>query len=126
MTYAEARARVMTLVDSETDPVLASADIDVLLDMAKEVDINGVRPGETGWENTYNVHYAVAQGWLLKAGRLANRYLFMTGGKMFSRQQYYDHCMKLYRTYLGKSGLRSVRLSGPDDRLDYVPNNFNY
>ena len=128
MTEAEARAEISVLCDAGTEPVLASADLDLLLRKAKRVDKYGVWPTETGWTQTYDVNYGAATGWLLKAGRLANRYLFMSGGKMFSRQQYYDHCIKMYRLYLSKSPIKATRLTAEDTaiaRLASVPNNWN-
>lgn len=69
--------------------------------------------GKMTWEETYDSNYCIAQVWLLKAGRLAQNYNFMVAGKMFSRQQFYDHCMKQYRAYSMKARLKAVRLATP-------------
>lgn len=123
---AEVRARITTFASPDTEPVLTSADLEVVLDISKRVDRYGVRPIDDGWEDTYDWNYAVAQCWLIRAGRLANRYLFMSGGKMLSRNQYYEHCIDLYRKYLGRSDLRALRLApGETSRLDQVPSNWN-
>lgn len=124
MTEAEARARITLFLNPGTEPVLAAAEVDILVDIARKVDVNGVQPGDAAWTETYDVNYAVAQGWLVKAGRLADRYLFMDAGTMYSRQQYYDHCMKQHQKFLMKSGIQAQRLV-PDQRLtiDLVPNN---
>lgn len=126
MTEAECRARIVLFADGETEPALQSPDLDVLVTMCRTVDKFGLVFGDDNWTETYNYYYGVAQAWLLKAGRLANRYLFMTGGQMLSRQQYYDHCMKMYHKYAMKSGIRAQRL-GPalDPIYDAVPNNWN-
>jgi hypothetical protein len=116
MTEAEARARIILFAAAAEEPVLDSANVDVLLSMAKRVDENGIEPGAANWTPTWSVNYAVAQGWLAKSGRLSGHYLFMSGGKMFARQQMYDHCMKLYMKYATKAGIQSVRL-GPDEEL---------
>lgn len=124
MTEAEARARIGIYLDPETEPKLGTAELDLLLEMSQRVDVNGVAPGLTSWTPTYNIAYAVAQGWLIKASRLANRYLFMDQGKMFSRQQYFDHCMKMHSKFLMRAGIQGMRLA-PDKRLplDVVENN---
>ena len=78
------------------------------------VTTDGVTYAEQGtysWVEAYDSNYAIAQAWLLKTTKLADRYLFMSGGKMFSRNQFYDHCMDLYRRFLMKSPLRAVRLA---------------
>jgi len=112
--------------NASAEPALASEEIDVLVTMAKRIDKNGVWPSDTSWESTWDINYAVAQAWLVKAGRLAPRYLFMEGGKMFSRQQYYDHCMKMYAKFMSKSPIKAIRL-GPqaDDIYSSVANNWN-
>jgi len=77
---------------------------------------DGVTYTEQGimrWEETYDANYCIAQAWLMKAGRIASYYNFMVAGKMFSRQQFYDHCMKQYRQYAMKAQLKSIRLSTP-------------
>ena len=125
MTEAEARARILTFANATDEPVLAPAVIETLLSMAKRVDEYEVEPTETGWTGTYDVNYAISQAWLFKASKLADRYLFMTGGKMFSRQQFYDHCMALYRRFAMKSPLRAARLAPELDALSIggVPTN---
>lgn len=69
--------------------------------------------GSRSWVDTYDTNYVIAQCWLLKAGRVAQNYNFMVAGKMFSRQQYYDHCMKLYQKFAGKAQLKAARLATP-------------
>lgn len=125
MTEAEARARLILFADATVEPVLASEEIDILLNMSKEVDRYKVLPTDTGWTETYNVNTAIALAWLVKAGRLAPRYLFMSGGKMLSRQQFYDHCMTLHKRYAMKAGIRAVRLGSSPLGLAVVPNNAN-
>lgn len=121
MTEAEARARIELLAAASEEPVLATADVNVLLIMAKRVDVNGLQPGDATWTPTWAINYAVAQGWLIKAGRLSGRYLFMSGGKMFARQQMFDHCMKLHAKYAMKAGISAVRLGPEDEFAETVP-----
>lgn len=126
MNEAEVRARLITFADVNTEPVLTSADIEVVLDTSKRVDKFGVWPSQEGWTGTFDVNYAIAQCWLLKATRLANRYLFMSGGKMFSRNQFYEHCMDLHRKFLSKADMKALRLAtGKTTNLDQIPANWN-
>ena len=108
-----------------SEPVLDPAEVEELLNMSKMVDEFGMEPDDTGWAETYDHNFVISQAWLVKATRLADRYLFMVGGKMFSRQQFYDHCMKLHYKFAMRSPLRAIRFTY-DDRLsdlDRVPNN---
>lgn len=75
--------------------------------------------GVAPWSPTYDLYYAVAQGWLLKSSRLAGHYNFMTGGKMLSREQFYEHCMAQYKLYSSKSGIKAIRL-GQHEQLGMV------
>lgn len=83
----------------------------MLVDMARRLDLNGVHPADTGWIPTYDWNYAVAQAWLIKSGRLARAYLFMTGGKMLSRQQFYQHCMEMHKKFASRANMNALRLS---------------
>lgn len=124
MTEAEVRGRVQVFGAADSEPPLTSTDFEAIISMSKRVDKYGVLPGDTNWTETYDWNYAVAQGWLIKAGRLADRYLFMTGGKMLSRHQFYDHCMQMHKKYMSRCNLGALRLV-PDERLSLyaIPGN---
>jgi hypothetical protein len=113
--------RLKIITDYATEPVLSSNDLSYLLSISRVIDPDWRTPDDTNWEPTYDVLHAAAQGWLLKASRLVNRYLFMSGGKMFARQQMFDHCMMMYKRYASKS-IRAVRMP-VYPALGYVPNN---
>ena len=103
----------MLFADGDTKPALAPADLDTLVAMARRVDVAGVEPGDTvNWDESYDLNYAIAQAWLVKAGRLAGHYNFMVQGKMFSRQQFYDHCIKQHKLFINKAGIKAIRLAG--------------
>lgn len=123
MNLATATIRLTLFGETATEPVITSGEKTILLAMAVTADKYGVWPTDANWEQTYDVNYAIAQAWLLKASRLAPRYLFMSGGKMLSRNQYYDHCIKQYKAYSMKAGIRAQKLSATALGLDPVPNN---
>lgn len=124
MTEAEVVGRLQTFCNADVEPALTPNDVEIILSMSARVDRSGVIPGEENWTETFDWNYAVAQGWLIKAGRLADRYLFMTGGKMLSRHQFYDHCMMLHHKYMSRANLAAMRLV-PDQRLSLsaIPSN---
>lgn len=76
--------------------------------------------GTAPWMPTYDVNYSIAQGWLLKSTRLVGHYNFMSGGRMFSREQFYNHCMDLYKRFSTKAGLKGVPLNRQDSAFGYV------
>lgn len=66
------------------------------------------------WNPTYDINYAIAQGWLLKSTRLVGHYNFMANGKMLSRDQFYKHCVDTYKRFSSKSGIKGIRLGSHD------------
>jgi hypothetical protein len=125
MTEAEALAYLTLHSDPVTEPTLSAGDLSLIIMLSKRVDRFGLYPADNDWEETYDVQYAVSQAWLIKAGRIANRYMFMSGGKMFSRQQYFDHCMKMYYRFAMKSPLKAFSLAPRNTWLGWTPNNAN-
>ena len=123
MNLATATTRLTLFGETATEPVITSEEKTILLAMAVTADKYGVWPTDANWIQTYDVNYAIAQAWLLKSSRLAPRYLFMSGGKMLSRNQYYDHCIKQYKAYSMKAGIRAQKLSKTALGLYPVPNN---
>ena len=123
MTEAEVRARVVSFASAEVAPTLTAAELDMVVAMGKVVDIYKVWPSDPSWTPTWDVNCSIAQAWLIKAGKVANAYLYMTGGKMLSRNQMYDHCMKQYRLFAGKSTMKTIRLvpSSSRDVATQVP-----
>ena len=123
MTEATLKNRIYLFSDGGSEPKVTNEDLDLIVTLIKTVDKYGVWPTEATWTATYDVNQGIALAWQLKAGRLAPRYLFMSGGKMFSRNQYYDHCMKQYRFYASKSGMKAERLGPENVTLQVVPSN---
>lgn len=65
------------------------------------------------WSPTYSLNKAVANAWLMKAGKVASEYEVGLGaGKSFKRNQTYDMCMKMAMRYGGggAAGFGSMRL----------------
>ena len=116
MNAVEARARLTLLVDATSEPVLDVPDLDDLLRRSALRDVNGYDPDTEGWTPTYNLNHAASLGWKIKSGRLTNAYLFMSGGKMLSRNQMFDHCMTMSRRYAMAGGIGSVPVRTARDR----------
>lgn len=117
MNQVEARARLALLVDASTEPVLDAPDLDDLLRRASIDDEVGNHPDSDAWTPRYNLNLAASLGWKLKQGRLSNAYLFMSGGKMLSRNQMFDHCERMSRRYAMSAGVGSVPMRTSRGRL---------
>jgi CRISPR/Cas system-associated protein Csm6 len=74
MTEAEARALLEDGTQWQSDPALTVAEVDRLLARARVTDINFVEPDGVGYIDTWTVgaiNAQVAEGWRMKAGRIA-------------------------------------------------------
>jgi hypothetical protein len=116
MNEVEARARLALLVDATSEPVLDVPDLDDLLRRSSVRDVSNRYPEDEGWTPTYNLNHAASLGWKIKSGRLTNAYLFMSGGKMLSRNQMFEHCLTMSRRYAMAGGIGSVSIATSRDR----------
>ncbi len=121
MTESEVRARILTFADASGDPPLTSDDVSVCISLSKRIDTHGTRPSGSGWTETYNVNHAIAQAWLIKASRLSGHYMFMSGGKMFARNQMFDHCMSLCKKFASRAGIQAIPMGPYSDGLNDIP-----
>lgn len=105
MTPAEARGRLERMVAHGTDPVLTEPEVADLLRMAETQDRWGAYPADAGWEPTYHLAAAAAEGWRWKAAKAAGDYQFSSDGKTLNRQQVHTNCLKMAETFAAMSGL---------------------
>lgn len=71
MDEATARARLERLVDAGVEPILDSIDVDMLLDLCRLADSEGLAPTDPDWTPTWDLNRGAAAGWTLKASRAA-------------------------------------------------------
>lgn len=72
------------------------------------------------WAPTYDLNKAAAEGWMIKAGKVAHKYDFSAGGQMFTRNQFQAHCLEMADRYR-KRGLGMIEVSdsaGPSVNAD--------
>lgn len=111
MTEAEARAALERLVDAAAQPVLSSADVDTLVMFARRPDAAGRVYGEAGWEETWALRAAAAEGWRWKAARCVSHYDFSADGASMSKSQVLAHCLQMVGLY-DSYGAGTVELVG--------------
>jgi hypothetical protein len=105
MTHAQAVALLERKTSALSDPALSLDDIDLLLLTHRRADRWGTAPGFDGWEPTWDLDAAAAEGWRWKAAAIADRFGFSADGATFSRDQQWQHCMEM----AGRFGARSIR-----------------
>lgn len=87
-----ARAKLARMTDSDTEPTLAEADIDDMIDAAARPDASGYTRASASWSPTWDFDAGAALGWERKASRAAAWYSFAEDGQRFDRAQVYAHC----------------------------------
>lgn len=102
---AKTRLKAMTAWDKE--PLLTDGEIDDLLLQFRTTDANGVKPGGTGYVNTYNLRAAAYQGWQIKMGRATDLISSDLDGDRLSANQVFEHCERMARKY-APSGSPSI------------------
>ncbi len=108
-----ARARIETMTSWETAPALTAIEVEDLLIVAARMDRYGVEPATTGWEATYDLNAAAAEGWRWKAAKVTGAFDFVSDGQRFDRSQQHAMCLQMSDHYrrrlLGNVRVRSNR-----------------
>jgi len=103
MTESELIDLLERITDSAVEPTLTTDDLDDLVGVAARADETGLYRGDTGWEPTWDVNAAAAEGWRRKAGKAATKFNFAEDSQRFDRSQIYQHCERQAETYANKS-----------------------
>lgn len=119
MTYAEAAELLERMCAADTDPALTYEDIEALLKLFRTPDRFGVGPNQRGWEPSWDLNAAAAEGWRWKAGRCADRFAFSADGATYNRNQVAEHCLAQAKIYSARAirALDTARFS--DDPYDF-------
>ena len=86
-----------------------------------------ITDGSVTWELSetevaFNLKKAAAEGWRLKAGKVANRFDMKTEVTQTMRSQMYKHCMDMYKSYkIAGAGLVSIPIVSDVGLYDYDP-----
>lgn len=110
MTASEAKDRLRLMVAATSSPELSNDEVDQLMLLARRPDMDGRVDGDDGWEPTWALGAAAAEGWRWKAGRVADRVDFAADGTRLSRSQMVAHCLRMADVYRGRQ-LTTIVLS---------------
>lgn len=120
MTADEAYNEIEILTQATTEPVLLKAELDLLARRAQRADSAGRTPDDNLWTPTFNLAYAVALGWEIKAMKVATGYDFASADQKFSRSQMYAQLMKVAAGWKSRAG-ESIALQGSLRRNSDLP-----
>lgn len=102
MTTEQAAERLAVMVAATTAPTLDDDIVLGLLATAAREDARGNGPTVVGWEPTYDLNWAAAEGWRLKAGLAAAQYSVTADGATFQRNQVFEHCERMAAHYAAR------------------------
>lgn len=123
MTEAEALARLTVMTAAESDPVLDSDELEMLLADHRVADATGLGPADAAYTDTWDLRAAAAEGWRWKAAKVASRYTFSSDVHSHQRDQLQKHCLAMVKEYSASSA-GSIELA-PRRLYDPVIGNLN-
>jgi len=108
------------MVAHDYEPTLAVDEVDDLLEMAKRPDLYGTLPAVDGWVATWDLNYAAAEGWALKASKAVADFDYSDDAGSYSRQQVYAMAKEQEKSYRSRA-LGSLPISRNDDLSEVLP-----
>jgi len=93
------------------DPALSEDELEDLLAAAAIPDGDGVEPEGEGWEPTYDINRAAAEGWLIKAARAAALVEVDPPESGIVTSKIFDNCRAMARLYSGRRSASSRLLT---------------
>lgn len=82
-------------ITNATEPTFPGDTEEVVIDGTAQWTENGVAK----WTPTYDTFAAIGDGWEMKASMCVGNYAFSSDGQTFNRQQVYDHCMDMAKSW---------------------------
>jgi hypothetical protein len=103
MTEDEAKTRLSRMVSATLDPVLDDDDLSQLLTDNLTFDSYGRGTNDSGYVDTWNLNNAAADGWAMKAGKVAARNQGLSDGRGQATSYLYLNCVRLEKVYRDKA-----------------------
>ena len=107
---AETRLRAMT--QASLDPTLDGDELLMCLELSRRPDADGRAPSDPEWAPTWHLAAGAAEGWRLKAGKVAHRVDAAADGGSVRRSQLHAHCLAMARRYAASGGIVAAPLTG--------------
>jgi hypothetical protein len=102
-----------TMTQAQMDPKLSLDDLQMILQNAQRADANGRSPSDVNWQPTYDLNAAAAEGWRLKAAKVAGDFNFRSpDGSSYDRSQVMEHCERMAKHYASRI-IVNVQARGP-------------
>jgi hypothetical protein len=115
MTRETALERLARMTAASTAPELSNDELETLLVIAARVDRDGHTADAEGWEPTYDLNAAAAEGWRWKGAAAAACIDVSTDGTNLRRSQVHEHCMRVAAHYAARIATGTVVVSTVDE-----------
>ena len=99
-------------VAATSRPVLEPASVSALLDAYQSADADGRAPTDDGWVGTWDLNAAAAEGWRMKAGKVAGDFNFSADNASYSKADVLAHCLEMETKYASLSHGLMTTLAG--------------
>ena len=90
-------------VASTSRPVLSEAVVGALLDAYPMPDGSGREPTDDDWVGVWDLNAAAAEGWRMKAGKVAGDFNFSADNASYSKADVLAHCLEMQTRYASLS-----------------------
>lgn len=100
-------ARLNLNCQPAADPVLAAAEVEVILDMYAIEDANGLPPSDDEWLGAWDIRAASRKAWEVKASKAVADVDYDADGARYSASQLHAHCIKMAERFAAQ-GVASV------------------
>lgn len=90
-------------VAATSRPVLPEATVAALLDAYPMPDSEGRAPVDAAWVGTWDLNAAAAEGWRMKAGKVAGDFNFSADNASYSKADVLAHCLEMETKYASLS-----------------------
>lgn len=95
-------------------PTLSDPELGRLLDRYKVADPSERPPTRDDWEGAWALNAAAAEGWRMKAARVAGDFNFSADDASYSKGDVMAHCLEMEQSYRALSiGYMELREPGP-------------
>jgi hypothetical protein len=105
-----AKDKLKKMIAWDTDPALTDTEVDELLGQSSVADSLGNAPSVVDWAPTYDLNFAAAAGWLIKAARAASLVEVDPPGSGLFTSKVFDNCRAMARIY-GRRRMATVNTS---------------
>lgn len=91
-------------VAAASRPVLSQDSLGALLDQFQVEDRDGRAPSDPEWAGAWNLNAAAAEGWRIKAGKVAGDFNFSADGASYNKADVLAQCLEMEQRYAALTG----------------------